>query len=304
MNYSKQLSVFVPTHIIDADTKPYLNNEMIEKTVLSAYERLGLDGVKFFIYPDAKFKRTHPKLSNLYYDNLNFTFSKSEFDNVEVIVVDDSRETMRNNWQKFIEEDCDTPYMLFLEHDWEFLEDIPLDKILNTFEKNPDMGYIKFNKSAIDNNMRNLSSWHNWDLIYEQETKLDIDIPLFKVSFFSGNPHIARTEKCREFYLKEMMKHCPPEKSKGTSHLEKDMKKGALRFLDANRDCGFSNRNTDGDKAWGHQWPLSSGQSVGNGCKKCEISIRLQHKVWGTYMYGNWGDAARVGHLGDWCRKR
>ena len=165
MNYSKQLSVFVPTHIIDADTKPYLNNEMIEKTVLSAYERLGLDGVKFFIYPDAKFKRTHPKLSNLYYDNLNFTFSKSEFDNVEVIVVDDSRETMRNNWQKFIEEDCDTPYMLFLEHDWEFLEDIPLDKILNTFEKNPDMGYIKFNKSAIDNNMRNLSSWHNWDLI-------------------------------------------------------------------------------------------------------------------------------------------
>ena len=64
----RELSVFIPTHIIDVNTNPYIKNEMIFKTILSAdYRLLGsADEIKYFVYPDAKFKRTHPELMDTY----------------------------------------------------------------------------------------------------------------------------------------------------------------------------------------------------------------------------------------------
>ena len=53
---------------------------------------------------------------------------------------------MRNNWLKFVEEDCQNPYMLFLEHDWGFPQTIDVEKVINTFDKNSSIGYMKFNR--------------------------------------------------------------------------------------------------------------------------------------------------------------
>tara|TARA_R100000234_G_scaffold40732_1_gene24403 strand:- start:11147 stop:12055 length:909 start_codon:yes stop_codon:yes gene_type:complete len=302
VDLSKLVSVFVPTHIIRASTEPYIENQMILETILQSHKRLNLGQARFFVYPDAKFKRTHPDLSRKYYEYLNGIKLLDEFKDINITIVDDTRETMRNNWLKFIEEDCKTPYMLFLEHDWGFKQDIDLKKIINTFEQNDSIGYIKFNRFPHDERMKQLASPNNWDWIFEQD-KLS-GMPLFKITFFSGNPHIARIRKCKEFYIPRMMEHCPPEKSKGTSHLEKDLKKAELRSIDSFRDCGFSNHSTDGSNSWGHKWPLSSGHKVGNGCEKCEASIRRHHKEWGLYMIGQWGDDSRVFHLGEWCRKQ
>ena len=304
MGLSNLLSVFVPTHIIRASTEPYIKNEMIVETILQAHEKLNLANVEFCIYPDAAFNDTHPELMKEYYAYLESIKSMPGFENININVVKDTRKTMRNNWLKFVEEDCKTPYMIFLEHDWGFVENIDVQKVINDFENNPSIGYVKFNRFPHDNRMTSLAVAHNWDWIYEQETDLKLDSPMFKITFFSGNPHIARISMCKDFYIPEMRKHCPPEKSKGTSHLEKDMKKAELRSIDSLRDCGFSNQSTDGSKAWGHTWPLSGGTSIGKGCPKCEAAIRQHQKKWGLYMLGNWGDGSRVYHLGEWCRKQ
>ena len=194
--------------------------------------------------------------------------------------------------------------MLFLEHDWGFAPNIDITKVINNFEKNPSIGYVKFNRFPHDIKMRHLASPHNWDWIFEEEKELDLEIPMLKITFYSGNPHIARIKKCKELYIPEMLKHCPPERSKGTSHLEKDMKKAELRSIDSYRNCGFSNHSTDGTSAWGHQWPLSGGTTPGRECKICEAAIRKHQNKWGLYMLGTWNDDSRVFHLGDWCRKQ
>jgi len=303
MELSNLLSVFVPTHIIRASSEPYIENEMIVETIFQAYTKLGLTGVEFYVYPDDAFNETHPELMKKYYEYLESIKSFKGFESIKINIVKDTRKTMRNNWLKFVEEDCKTPYMMFLEHDWGFADHIDIKKIINNFEKNPSVGYIKFNRFPHDERMRSLAAAYNWDWIYEQEQDLDSDIPMFKITFYSGNPHIARIKKCKEFYIPQMLEHCPPELSRGGGHLEKDIKKAGLNSIDSLRDCGFSNQSTDGNKAWGHQWPLSGGNTIGRGCKKCEAAIREHQKKWGLYMLGNWGDNSRVFHLGDWCRK-
>tara|TARA_R110000824_G_scaffold12307_8_gene54067 strand:- start:11898 stop:12812 length:915 start_codon:yes stop_codon:yes gene_type:complete len=303
VDLSKLISVFVPTHIIRASTDPYIENEMITETILQAYTKLGLEGVQFFIYPDARFNKTHPELMSRYYEYLDSIRDFPEFSKIHINVVRDSRETMRNNWLKFVEEDCSTPYMLFLEHDWGFAQEIDISKSIEDFENNASIGYMKFNAYPHDQEMQHLAQSKNWDWIFEQDETLDLKQPLLKITFFSGNPHIARVKTCKELYIPEMKKHCPPEKSKGTSHLEKDIKKAELRSIDSLRDCGFSNFATDRSAAWGHQWPLSGNTAIGKGCQKCERAIREHQKKWGLFMIGSWGDNKRVYHLGDWCRK-
>ena len=58
----KKISVMVATHIIDADTNPYIENEMLLKTILSSKEKMGLQGVDYYIYIDDKFRKKYPKL--------------------------------------------------------------------------------------------------------------------------------------------------------------------------------------------------------------------------------------------------
>lgn len=76
------------------------------------------------------------------------------------------------------------PYILFVEHDWEFLKYIDTESLLQTFEKNDDINYVRFNK------------WKNEkkgnDTIVEET--MSYGIPLCKVSSFSNNPHIARRD--------------------------------------------------------------------------------------------------------------
>ena len=274
MNISEYLTVFIPTHIIRADTDPYIQNRMIFETIKQSHDKLNLGDVAYKIYPDAKFKRTHPELMKQYSEYLNSMKNSEELSGINIEIVEETCESMRKNWLKFVQEDCETPYMIFLEHDWGFPREIETEKIISNFEKNPTIGYIKLNHFAHDNAMRHLASPKNWDWIFEQEKDLDLDVPLFKITFFSGNPHFARISKCKEFYINQMLEHCPPEKSRGTSHLEKDMKAAELYSIDSRRDCGEK-------KISGHRWPLS-----------------------GLYMLGDWGDASRVSHLGDWCRKQ
>ena len=70
MNLSDSISVFVATHIIRADSDPYIENQMIVETIRQSHKKLNLKDVHYYIYPDAKFNRTHPQLMKRYYDYL------------------------------------------------------------------------------------------------------------------------------------------------------------------------------------------------------------------------------------------
>ena len=54
----ERLSVMVSTHIVNADTEPYLHNQMLYDTISSAHEKLKLGDAKFYIYIDKKIRST------------------------------------------------------------------------------------------------------------------------------------------------------------------------------------------------------------------------------------------------------
>tara|TARA_B100001564_G_C20288430_1_gene511400 strand:- start:238 stop:594 length:357 start_codon:yes stop_codon:yes gene_type:complete len=102
---------------------------------------------------------------------------------------------------------------------------------------------------------------------FEVEDK--IDLPLTQCTFYSGNPHIAKISKCRNFYKPLHLQHWE-DKTKGTSHLEKELQHIALRDVEV-------------------------------------LGRKATHQRWGCFVYGIWGDVNHippVKHLGDWCRKQ
>jgi hypothetical protein len=304
MNLSDYLEVFVPTHIIDADIEPIIENNMIEQTIISCHKSLNLGSTKFTICPDARFKKSHPELMDNYEKYLSKMVQKLSEVGINAVVRSENSETLRGNWIKFVNE-CDKPYMLFLEHDWEFLQDVPAEEIIKCFEETQGINYLRLSRYDLTEQYFNsMFSKENWDWICHEVDDVKTRVPLIRVSFFSGNPHFAKVSFCKNFIIPALNKYCPDEISKGKSHLEKDIKRAEMRMIDEMRDCGYSNAATDPDKTWGHQWPLSIGMYFGKGCQKCANAIFRQHLIWGNFIYGKKGDKAIVDHSGEWCRKR
>jgi hypothetical protein len=86
-----------------------------------------------------------------------------------------------------------TPYLLFLEHDWEFQgPEIDLENLIGVFDQNEMVNYVRFNKR------KNVIS--NFDFILEKETSIK-DIDLIRTVAHSNNPHLVRVEKLRKDWL-------------------------------------------------------------------------------------------------------
>lgn len=303
MNLSDYLEVFVPTHIINANTDPYIENKMIESTIISCHDTLKLENVKFLISPDARFKKSHPDLMVKYEKYLKEMSDKLQKLGINCELKENNGETLRGNWKQFIE-NCKKPYVFFLEHDWKFLRYVDVKQIIRDLEKEKDVNYLKLPRFHLTEKYYNsLCSPSNWDWLFLESNK-DIKTPMTSISFFSGNPHFARVSFCKDFILPALEKYCPLERSKGASHLEKDIKKAEMYMIDEMRNCGFSNKSTDPEKSWGHQWPLSADKHSGKGCPSCEKAIFEQHKKWGNFMYGKKNQLPVIDHLGDWCAKK
>lgn len=265
MKLKEKLSVCVVTHIINVDTDPYINNKMIEETVLSAHNKLKLEDVPFYICFDSRLKKSHPELSNQYLENLKLQFKQEKFKNINVQVLDNTSELLRGNYIQ-ISQTCNTPYMLFLEHDWEFKHEVNVKKIIKTFDNFNEVNYMRFQKFD-QTEQDTYPSRNYWDYYYSNVPESDHNVPMTRISFFSGNPHIMRTKIFNEVYLPKILHHFPIERSKGTSHFEKefyDIIQNDIRILGA-------------EKA---------------------------HEIWGTFAYDNIPCKQIVGHLGDWCRKK
>ncbi len=265
MRVEDRISVMVMTHIVDATTNPYLENTMLFDTISSSHDKLGLGDAKYYLYIDRVMEFKYPELFKQYYDNIQSRLTK-EFNHINVDIVEDRQELMRGNWWHMID-NCKTPYFLFLEHDWEFVENVPVMDIMDAMDKHKHLNYIRFPYKHMGPGGES-----HWDShlggYFEVETEIT-ELPLTRGLFYSGNPHITKVSKCRTLY-KPTHQHHWSVTTKGTSHLEKEIAEIVLF------DIGIM----------GHE---------------------ETHKKWGCFVYGKWGDVNHkpvCRHLGDWCRKR
>ena len=156
---------------------------------------------------------------------------------------------------------------MFLEHDWEFIKDIPTNTILSEMDKHDTFSYLRFSRWPAGHGQE-LRWDKGYGAMYETETNIGIDVklPLTKVGLYSGNPHIVKTKKCKEFYLPVLINHFPHIGDRNT-YLEKEFLGIILHDIQMN------------------------GQ-------------QQSHERWGTFLYGACPVFDPViTHLGDWCRK-
>ena len=125
----------------------------------------------------------------------------------------------------------DTPYLLFLEHDWLFTpSEVDLAAIIDLFNKYPQINSIRFNKRT------NIIS--NFDFLLSKE-RLDDNISLLKTTGHSNNPHILRIATFRDQWLPVCLNDLTWEKRKmrGTSFgIEQPLFK---RYMMDIRQSGF-----------------------------------------------------------------
>ena len=149
-------------------------------------------------------------------------------------------------------------YFIFLEHDWEFLQDIDIDKIVNLMNKHNNVNYIKFNKKHMyykdgDLYFRRYGITHKagagtFDIPIEQ-TEMD-GVPLLKIWSYSGNPHIVRTSFFNDTVLPILKLNRHTSNSK-----------------DFERPITFLIKR-----------------------KLSRLGKEKSHKMFGTYIYGKFGD--------------
>ena len=87
-----------------------------------------------------------------------------------------------------------TPYIFFLEHDWAIKRTIPLETLLDVFDKYNFVNHVRFN-------MRVNDSYFMWDHLIEPEDRIT-ELMLTRTSAWSNQAHIARVSKWRQDWLK------------------------------------------------------------------------------------------------------
>jgi predicted O-linked N-acetylglucosamine transferase (SPINDLY family) len=160
---------------------------LVETTYGSILRVLGrrLSGCKKILCYDRKHQNA--KHENQYQVRLTKFAHNHNFD-LHVVVQHGLQKVLR----KFLE-NVSTPYLLFLEHDWEFQgPEINLDNLLNVFDQHPIVNYVRFNKR------QNIIS--NFDIILEKEMSIK-DVDLIRTAAHSNNPHLVRVQKLRNDWL-------------------------------------------------------------------------------------------------------
>ena len=264
MDLNKKITICLFTHIIEAETNPYLDNKMLVDTIKSTSETLNLKEVKYQIYIDAAMKRMYPELYIKYVNKIKENNQKY-LPELNIEISKNTGETLRGNWECAMN-NIDTPYMMFLEHDWKFISDVKINEIIKTLDECKNISYLKFSRFPLDG--RSYPSHTLWEVYFETENSLPkATIPLTRISFWSGNPHIMRVDAAKDFYIPLLKANDFKNKTHGRSFLERDIK------------------------------PLTE-QSIK------EKGIEKTHSLFGTYMYGKVPFPPVIEHTGEWCRKK
>jgi hypothetical protein len=266
MKLKNKLSVMVATHLIHASSDtPYYDNEMLITTIKSSHEKLKLDDIVYYIYidsvcqPNTNYKQVEYDRYLKYKEILTAKIEK-EIPYINTVIVENTGR-FKANFRHMLD-NCNTDYYLFLEHDWEFVQDVNAIDIIQCMDEYTYINYVKFNRLG--------TSDIQWDIeeggLFEAVNEIN-NIPLTKISIYSGNPHIMRTDIMKNVYLKWHAERWS-DHSNINPYLEKDLLQIAKDHIN-------------------------------------EFGKYDQHKSWGCFLYGNvenW--KVTINHLGDWCRKK
>jgi len=86
-----------------------------------------------------------------------------------------------------------TPYVLWVEHDWEFLPPaVDLSELVSVFDRYPTVNVIRFNKRK--------NAISGFDFLMEKETRIE-GPDLIRTAACSNNPQILRVAKMRRAWL-------------------------------------------------------------------------------------------------------
>jgi len=112
-------------------------------------------------------------------------------------------------WHQFVESGA--PWLLWLEDDWEFLEDISAEEITATLRQHTDLALLRLPRWDSKDTCR------QWDkhLPWTDGTFYEIPEPLRGTIGFSGNPSIIRREFAAEFMPYLVPTWCPEKQLKG-----------------------------------------------------------------------------------------
>lgn len=182
MGIADELTILTVTHYAPEETYGELappSAGIVERTVESLRESFAgaelCDHLLFYNYPldgDADGPRT-------YAENLRDLAQRKGLRLHET-----PNYGLRNTLMEAIER-IDTPYVFFVEHDWEFLEEVDLFEIVRLLNESDHVNDIRFSKFA--------NVERGWDTtVKEVRTER---VPLCSVSSFSNNPHVVRKDE-------------------------------------------------------------------------------------------------------------
>lgn len=141
-------------------------------TLESLNATFSVDFSSTILFVDTK---SNPSVADSYISRLKDLDINGGFDSIE------ETDGLCDGYLK-IGDKVETPYLLFLEHDWEFIPNNinhSLAEILSWFEDNSQINYLRFNKR------RNVPA--GWDTNLAPHDNL----PLVKTPAYSNNPNIV-----------------------------------------------------------------------------------------------------------------
>lgn len=180
MNIKDKLTVILTTHILPSAPSTHI----IEECINSIREKFeGINECVFKVYCDVK----NPEE----WDAKEYLNNLKQIENIEVIETPNSN--LRMNYINAMGE-VNTPYVLFCEHDWTFLDHIQTSNIISCLDENPSVNFIRFNKR--DNNKAHSDNPEPGDADFWEthiEEALEIkEQSLMKTNCIATHPHIIR----------------------------------------------------------------------------------------------------------------
>lgn len=125
------------------------------------------------------------------------------------LIIDESKgyKGLRINVGKSVQSE----YIFWIEHDWNFLVNIDLYKVIDVFDKYGWINYIRFNKRK--------NEVHYVDKLIYEDKRIN-ELKLCGICNYSNNPHIERVSTLRDIWIPI----CE------NSHLREGMNGGAAGF--------------------------------------------------------------------------
>ena len=197
-----RVTIITPTHSFKIETSGQFsgyvntvpsapNTALVEKGIRSIYKYTNLKGCRHIVGVDHK----KQKIDDVYYNNLRGLIGP-EYENLEVIKsLNETTDPKITATKLFLSlrDMVETDYFLMWEHDWEFITEIDMQKLIETMDKYEFINYVRFYAGE---NKPNELHYH-----LEPEDRVP-EVPLLRTPNWSGNPHICRTSTWKNWWKK------------------------------------------------------------------------------------------------------